>query len=152
MGFPSDMDSSAAIENVSTACDASTMTSQGYATRDSFLSRVLEFLDDNVSTDADDYVDIIPLPQSFQLNQNFPNPFNPTTQISFTINSRSAGKPLTLDVFNVLGQRVARLREEVAQTGTQIFEFDASGLSSGVYFYRLQVGTESQNRKMILTK
>ena len=131
---------------------ASTMTSQGYATRDGFLSRVLEFLDDNVSTDADDYVDIIPLPQSFQLNQNYPNPFNPTTQISFTINSRSAGKPLTLDVFNVLGQRVARLREEVAQTGTQIFEFDASGLSSGVYFYRLQVGTESQNRKMILTK
>lgn len=131
---------------------SSTMTGQGYATRHNFLSRVLEFLDDNISTDADDYVDFSPLPLDFQLNQNFPNPFNPTTQISFTINQRSAGMPLTLDVFNVLGQRVVRLREEVAQTGTQIFEFDASGLSSGVYFYRLQVGTEAQNRKMVLTK
>ncbi len=131
---------------------ANTLTDQGYATRADYLSRVLSFLDDNVSTDADDYVDVRPLPLDFQLYQNYPNPFNPTTQISFTISPRSVGKPLTLDVFNVLGQHVARLREETAQPGTQSFEFDASALSSGVYFYRLQVGTESQNRKMVLSK
>ena len=131
---------------------ASTLTTQGYATRSAYLSRVLSFLEDNVSTDADDYVDVRPIPFDFQLRQNYPNPFNPTTQISFTISPRSAGKSLTLDVFNVLGQHVARLREETAQAGTQILEFDASALSSGVYFYRLQVGTESQNRKMVLSK
>ncbi len=131
---------------------SSTMTAQGYATRSEYLGRVLSFLDDNVSTDADDYVDVRPLPFDFQLNQNYPNPFNPTTQISFTINPRAVGEPLTLDVFNVLGQHVARLRDETAQAGTQTLEFDASALSSGVYFYRLQVGVESQNRKMVLSK
>ena len=131
---------------------ASNMTAQGYNTRSEFLQRVLSFLDDNVSTDADDDVDVRPLPFDFQLGQNYPNPFNPTTQISFTVSPRAAGQPLTLDIFNVLGQHITRLRDEVAQSGTQVFEFDAGGLSSGIYFYRLRVGSESATRKMILSK
>ena len=55
-------------------------------------------------------------------------------------------------MFNVLGQRVAMLRDEVAQAGTQTVEFDAGNQPSGVYFYRLRVGAESITKKMVLQK
>ena len=125
---------------------------QGYGTRMNLLQRVLAFLEDNVSTDADDIVDVRPLPFDFQLDQNYPNPFNPSTQISFTISPRAVGEELTLEVFNVLGQRVAMLRDEVAHAGSQTVEFDAGNQPSGVYFYRLRVGAESITKKMVLQK
>ena len=112
----------------------------------------MAFLEDNVSTDADDIVDVRPLPFDFQLDQNYPNPFNPSTQISFTISPRAVGEVLTLEVFNVLGQRVAMLRDEVAQSGSQTVEFDAGNQPSGVYFYRLRVGAESITKNMVLQK
>lgn len=100
------------------------------------------------------------VPSSFSLHQNYPNPFNPTTNIEFNIdvsdNDLESGK-VTLDVFNLLGQRVTRLfdgdrmpgRFRVAWDGTN----GAGGrVSSGVYFYRLQVGSESQTKKMVLVK
>ena len=100
------------------------------------------------------------VPSSFSLHQNYPNPFNPTTNIEFNINvsdnDLERGK-VTLDVFNLLGQRVARLYDGERQPGRFRVEWDGSNsaggrVSSGVYFYRLQVGKESQTKKMVLVK
>ncbi len=126
--------------------------SQGYDTRFDLVQHVLAYLAGNVSTDIDNDHNSDPLPLTFQLDQNYPNPFNPTTRISFTIEPRANGAPLTLDVINVLGQRIVRLRDETAHAGTQSFEFDASNLPSGIYLYRLQVGNDSQTKKMVLSK
>jgi hypothetical protein len=75
------------------------------------------------------------VPDRFTLYQNYPNPFNPTTQIDFFLTERSI---VTLKVYNILGQEVATLanREEM-EDGMQTLEFNASRLSSGVYFYRI---------------
>jgi hypothetical protein len=100
------------------------------------------------------------VPSSFSLNQNYPNPFNPTTNIEFNINvsdnDLERGK-VTLDIFNLLGQRVARLYDGERQPGRFRVEWDGTNsgggkVSSGVYFYRLQVGKESQTKKMVLVK
>ena len=85
-------------------------------------------------------------PSVVQLFQNYPNPFNPLTTIRYSLPSRS---PVTLTVFNTLGQHVATLVQ--VEQGVGYFEavFDASGLASGVYLYRLQAGKTVQTRSMI---
>jgi hypothetical protein len=88
-------------------------------------------------------------PNAFGLNQNFPNPFNPTTNISFTLDKRSAVK---LTVFDVLGNEVAQLVNDVRQAGPQIVSFDGSKLSSGVYFYKLETASNVITKKMMLMK
>jgi len=88
-------------------------------------------------------------PSTFKLTQNYPNPFNPTTSISFTL-PQSAH--VTLDIYNVQGQRVARLANGVLDTGEHILEWDASHNSSGIYFYRLTVDNRVETKKMILLK
>jgi subtilisin family serine protease len=87
--------------------------------------------------------------ESTSLLQNYPNPFNPTTRISFTLVEASN---VRLEVFNVAGQRVALLVNEHREAGLHFVDFDASALSSGIYFYRLTAGDVTQNRKMILLK
>jgi len=89
------------------------------------------------------------LPSSFTLNQNYPNPFNPSTQISFALNSDSQ---ITLDIFNILGQKVATLINEFRNAGTYSVNFDASNLTSGIYFYRLSNGQNTLVKKMNLIK
>jgi hypothetical protein len=90
------------------------------------------------------------LPSSFALYQNYPNPFNPTTSIRYEINSTQL---VTLTVYNVLGKEVATLVNREQHPGIYSVTFDASGLSSGVYFYVLKAGSEfTQTRKMILIK
>jgi len=91
------------------------------------------------------------LPVEFALEQNYPNPFNPTTSIAFTIPNAT---PVQLDVFNVLGQRVATLvNGQTMPAGQHTVSFDASDLTSGMYIYRLQAGTGfSQTRTMMLLK
>lgn len=88
-------------------------------------------------------------PNSFGLNQNFPNPFNPTTNISFNLDKRSAVK---LTVFDVLGNEVAELVNDVRQAGPQTVQFDGSNLSSGVYFYKLETASSVITKKMMLMK
>ena len=88
-------------------------------------------------------------PAKFGLSQNYPNPFNPTTQIDYTINKTGL---VTLKVYNLLGQQVATLYEGMRSAGTFKASFNASNLPSGVYFARLQAGSNSMTKKMLLLK
>jgi hypothetical protein len=88
-------------------------------------------------------------PKVFSLSQNYPNPFNPTTTIAFNLPEAMHVK---LDVFNVAGERVATLVDEVRGEGPQTVIFDAAGLSSGIYFYRIIAGDFKETRKMMLLK
>jgi len=88
-------------------------------------------------------------PQAFSLEQNYPNPFNPTTKISW---QSPVGSHQTLKVYDVLGNEVATLVDEYKAAGRYEVEFDASGLASGIYFYRIQAGSFVETKKMILLK
>ena len=88
-------------------------------------------------------------PTKFALNQNYPNPFNPSTKISFALATDSDVK---LTVFNVLGQEVATLVNGSLTAGTHSVDFNAAGLNSGLYFYKLQAGSFTATKKMMLTK
>ena len=100
------------------------------------------------------------LPETFELFQNYPNPFNPSTTIEFTIGLSSDGsgfQQVALDIFNILGQRVKSLVDEQLPSGHYTIEWNSrsySGhrVSTGVYFYRLRVGSESETKKMLLIK
>jgi hypothetical protein len=89
------------------------------------------------------------LPASFQLLQNYPNPFNPSTTISFSIAHSSF---VILKVYDLLGREVATLAEKEMQPGTHTVSWDATGFSSGVYFYRMRSGSFTQTRKLILMR
>jgi hypothetical protein len=90
------------------------------------------------------------VPASFELRQNYPNPFNPSTTITFDITS--AGR-VTLEVFNILGQQVATLVNEVKAPGTYATRLDGAGLPSGTYIYRLRSDAgNTQVKKMMLLK
>jgi hypothetical protein len=89
-------------------------------------------------------------PTGMELLQNYPNPFNPTTQIGFSIAEKGRA---SLNVFNILGQKVATLFDGVAESGHLIrIHFDASQLASGVYLYKLQSGSKGIVRRMIVLK
>ena len=89
------------------------------------------------------------LPTEYELTQNYPNPFNPSTKISWQspVNSHQ-----TLKIYDVLGNEVATLVDEFREAGSYEVEFDASSLSSGIYFYKLQSGNYLETKKMILLK
>ncbi len=89
------------------------------------------------------------IPSEFGLGQNYPNPFNAATVISFSL--REAGH-VTLEVYNIAGRKVATLVDGWRSTGEHDALFEASDLSSGIYFYRLQTGNLVQTKKMILMK
>jgi hypothetical protein len=89
------------------------------------------------------------VPETYVLNQNFPNPFNPSTTIRFSI--PNTGK-VTLKVYNLLGMEVATLVDGELSAGTHRVTFEASNLPSGVYFYRIDAGSFSDVRKMALLK
>ena len=85
----------------------------------------------------------------FKLNQNFPNPFNPSTSIQFAIGS---GQFVTLKVYDVLGNEVASLVNEEKPAGNYEVDFSAAGLASGIYFYQLQAGSFIETKQMILLR
>jgi Secretion system C-terminal sorting domain len=92
----------------------------------------------------------ITAPNRFEIIQNFPNPFNPSTMIQFTVPSNGQAR---LKIFNMLGQEVATLFDDVATAGTRHqVEFNASNLAGGIYFSRLEFGGQTQIQKMILLK
>lgn len=89
------------------------------------------------------------IPQKFNLEQNYPNPFNPSTTIKFSIPNEEF---VSLKVFNSLGEEVAELLNEEKLAGNYSVSFDASQLSSGVYFYKISAGSFTEIKKMILIK
>lgn len=89
------------------------------------------------------------LPQTLQLNQNYPNPFNPTTKIEFALPETAHA---TLNVYDMLGQRVATLVDRNLSAGNHSIDFNASNLSSGMYIYQLRAGNSVQTRKLTLIK
>jgi hypothetical protein len=89
------------------------------------------------------------LPVEFGLDQNYPNPFNPTTQISFSLPKATH---VTIEIFNVMGQRVSILSEGNREAGVHMVEWDGNNVSSGVYFYRLTTPEFVQTKKMLLMK
>ncbi|MFH1198385.1 MAG: YCF48-related protein [bacterium] len=96
---------------------------------------------------------LLKVPADFSVKQNFPNPFNPTTKIEFSIPSDNN---VEIKIFNLLGMEVATLLNEHKQTGTHSIEFStiggASELSSGIYFYKVVSGNYSKIKKMILLR
>jgi len=109
---------------------------------------------------AVDYLDFLPMPTSvnnkidntptrFTLQQNYPNPFNPSTNIRYSL---PHSEYVRLFVYDILGRQVAALVDKRQDAGIYETLFDASLLSSGVYFYRLNIGTFTQTKKMIIMK
>jgi len=94
-------------------------------------------------------VDEETLPNDFILFQNYPNPFNPTTNIQYAISNRQF---VVMKVYDILGNKVATLVNQEQTAGSYEVEFNASNLPSGVYFYKLQVGSFVETKKMILLK
>lgn len=94
------------------------------------------------------------IPKQFLLGQNYPNPFNPTTKIKFSIplNPPEGGKLVRLHVFDISGRLVKVLVEGYLGAGEYVVEFDAAGLPSGVYYYRLESGIYNETRKLVLLK
>ncbi len=88
-------------------------------------------------------------PAKLSLHQNYPNPFNPSTNISYELAKNSH---VTIFISNILGQEVARPVDEMQQAGMHTFLWSAEGLTSGVYFYRIQAGGTTETRKLILMK
>ncbi len=85
----------------------------------------------------------------YGLDQNYPNPFNPTTQITYQVPQQSK---VTLRVYNVLGQLVATLVNDIKAKGRYTVTFNGSDLASGVYIYRLTDGTFTQTKQFMLVK
>jgi len=88
-------------------------------------------------------------PLSYSLDQNYPNPFNPTTTISFTVTDPGMVK---ITLINILGEELNTLLNEFKEAGAHSVTLDASNLSSGVYFYKLESAQFTQIKKMLLTK
>ncbi|RKY91168.1 MAG: peptidase S8 [Ignavibacteriae bacterium] len=94
------------------------------------------------------------IPTEFSLEQNYPNPFNPTTIIRFSIPAVETGHApsVRLIVFDILGNKVATLINEEKEAGIYEVEFDATGITSGIYFYKLQAGNFVETKKMMVIK
>jgi hypothetical protein len=88
-------------------------------------------------------------PREFALSQNYPNPFNPSTTIRFEL---PRALRVNLDVYNTLGQEVAKLLDEERPAGAYEVSFNAKGLASGVYFYRIRAGEFVATKKLLLVK
>jgi len=92
---------------------------------------------------------IVNAPDRFELYQNYPNPYNPVTTISYALPHDAK---VVLKVYNAIGQEVKTLVDEQQQIGGQSVRFDASNLPSGVYFYRMQTNTFTNVKKMVVIK
>ncbi|HDY75364.1 MAG TPA: T9SS type A sorting domain-containing protein [Candidatus Marinimicrobia bacterium] len=89
------------------------------------------------------------IPNDYNLYQNYPNPFNPSTTIEFAL---PAPGFVTLSIFNILGEKVATLVSENLVAGNYKYHWNAKGMTSGVYLYKLEAGNNILVRKMILLR
>jgi hypothetical protein len=89
------------------------------------------------------------IPTNIKLYQNFPNPFNPTTNISYSISQPGI---VSIIVYDILGRKVATLLNEEKNTGNYSIDFDGVALSSGIYFYQLKVNDFIETKKMVLLR
>jgi hypothetical protein len=87
--------------------------------------------------------------EGFSLSQNYPNPFNPTTTIEYSLEKTA---DITLEVYNVVGEKVTTLVKERKTAGEYRVSLDAANLSSGIYFYTLRAGDVNITKKMVLMK
>jgi M6 family metalloprotease-like protein len=140
--------------------DDSYAPSSGYCPKDTLIARSMKFFG-KVLPSVYDGQPFGQFPRSFELHQNYPNPFNPITNISYTL--RATGGPGTppertnLSIYNILGQKVKTLVDRVQIPGTYVVSWDGTNsfgrpVASGVYFYRLARGDDSQTKKMVLVR
>jgi hypothetical protein len=133
---------------------------ENFATLKGYIIDGIVYGDTTVISVDDEELSVV---SSFTLEQNYPNPFNPTTKIKFTIPTSPLNpspyqgegqreRLVTLKVYDVLGTEIAILVNEQKPAGTYEVEFDATGLPSGIYFYRLTAGSYSATKKMLLLK
>lgn len=108
----------------------------------------MQFNPNGIVTDVEDEKSVN-IPNEFILSQNYPNPFNPETSIKYQLSAISF---VSLKVFDVLGREVATLVNEEKPAGTYTINFNAEGLSSGVYFYRINAGNFVQIKKLVFMK
>jgi hypothetical protein len=110
----------------------------------------LKQIDNNGSFEYSNVIEVdLGIPMEFSLSQNYPNPFNPLTKITYSIPETGN---VSLIIFDLLGSEVAELVNGEIEAGYYAFNFYASNLPSGVYFYRLQAGDFVQTKKMVLLK
>jgi hypothetical protein len=88
-------------------------------------------------------------PKTYSLDQNYPNPFNPSTTINYSIPERSNVK---LYIYNTLGQKISDIVNETKDAGSYEHSFNASQLSSGIYFYRIEATSVSNSKTFVETK
>ncbi|MCF8262800.1 MAG: choice-of-anchor A family protein [Melioribacteraceae bacterium] len=105
---------------------------------------ILKYSDNSITS-----VEEISNPEEFRLEQNYPNPFNPTTNIKFNI---AVDGKYKIAIYNIIGQEVALIANQDFASGAHEFNFDATGLSSGIYIYRLSGASVNLTKKMILMK
>jgi hypothetical protein len=110
---------------------------------------VISLRGNGIVTEVKDKRENDAIPEAFALFQNYPNPFNPSTIINYTIPHSGH---VMLKVFNLLGEEVASLMDKQLPAGRRQVEWNAGGLASGVYFYRLQAGGFAETKKLILMR
>jgi uncharacterized phage-like protein YoqJ len=135
----------AAMVNVDYTAVGYARTNARYAQTTSYRGYLLEWTEVAVNVD-----DAYPsLPENFELSQNYPNPFNPQTTIDFTVPGTSH---IFLEVYDILGRKVATLVDDIKMIGKYSVTFDASNLPSGIYFYSLRGDNFQNTKRMVLLK
>jgi hypothetical protein len=109
----------------------------------------IALIDDIYFDQPNDVKDVGVLPNEYSLAQNYPNPFNPSTKISW---QSPVGGQQTLKIYDILGNQVATLVDEYKPAGKYEMDFNASALTSGIYFYQLKAGSFVDTRKMLFLK
>jgi hypothetical protein len=123
---------------------ADAMTEEGWAL---FDASVIWAMGADESTSVDRLA--LDICTQFTLDDNYPNPFNPVTNIAFSIPTQAS---VQLRIFNALGQKVATLVDEIRPAGNYTVTYNASDISSGLYFYRLDAGSHTTTKKMLFLK
>jgi hypothetical protein len=113
------------------------------------VKAVVDTNDINNTSTSVGMLDLHSNPTTFSLMQNYPNPFNPSTTISFSLPSKSI---VSLKVFDLTGKENATIVSQELSAGTYSRQWNAAHMSSGIYFYRLQAGSFTETKKLVLLK